>query len=80
MADELVVVLRQRGRHVIRAWVDDFLRPRCERYRRGQYSAQGCYQDAFDYPALTGRLLAAQSGDSRLGSGTCFLQRVRIEA
>jgi uridine kinase len=57
MADELVVVLRQRGRHVIRAWVDDFLRPRSERYRRGQYSGQACYQDAFDYPALTGRLL-----------------------
>jgi uridine kinase len=57
LADDLVVVLRHRGRHVIRAWVDDFLRPRSERYRRGQYSAQGCYQDAFDYAALTGRLL-----------------------
>jgi uridine kinase len=57
MADELVVVPHQRGRHVIRAWVDDFLRPRSERYRRGQYSGQACYQDAFDYPALTGRLL-----------------------
>jgi uridine kinase len=57
MADELAVVLRQRGRHVIRAWVDDFLRPRSERYRRGEYTALGCYQDSFDYPALTGRLL-----------------------
>ncbi|HET9895693.1 MAG TPA: uridine kinase [Streptosporangiaceae bacterium] len=57
LADQLVVVLRHRGRHVIRAWVDDFLRPRAERYRGGQYSGQGCYQDAFDYPALIGRLL-----------------------
>lgn len=57
LADELVVVLRHGGRHVIRAWVDDFLRPRSERYRRGEYSAHGCYQDGFDYPALIGRLL-----------------------
>lgn len=57
LADELVVALHHRGRHVIRAWVDDFLRPRSERYQRGQYSAQGCYQDGFDYSALIGRLL-----------------------
>jgi uridine kinase len=57
IADELAVVLRQRGRHVIRACGDGFHRPRNERYRRGQYSAQGCYQDTFDYPALTGLLL-----------------------
>jgi uridine kinase len=57
LADELVAVLRDRGRHVIRAWVDDFLYPRNERHRRGLYSAQGCYRDAFDYPALIGRLL-----------------------
>jgi uridine kinase len=50
-------VLRQRGRHVIRAWVDDFLRPRSERYRRGEYSGQACYRDSFDYPALIDRLL-----------------------
>ena len=62
MAAELVAVLRQRGRHVIRAWVDDFLRPRSERYRRGQYSGQACYQDAFDYPALTGRPGPARAG------------------
>lgn len=57
LADELMAVLRGRGRPVIRAWVDDFLRPRSERYRRGQYSGQACYQDAFDYPALIDRLL-----------------------
>ena len=57
LADELVEALRDRGRDVIRAWVDDFLRPRSERYRRGQYSGQACYQDAFDYPALIDRLL-----------------------
>jgi uridine kinase len=57
LADELMLVLRQRGRPVIRAWVDDFLRPRSERYRGGEYSGQACYQDSFDYPALIGRLL-----------------------
>jgi uridine kinase len=57
LADGLMVALRERGRHVIRAWVDDFLRPRSERHRRGLYSGQACYQDAFDYPALIDHLL-----------------------
>jgi uridine kinase len=57
MGDELAVVLRQRGRHVIRACVDDFHLPRDEQYWRDLYTAQACYRDTFDYPALTGLLL-----------------------
>ncbi|MBC9714715.1 AAA family ATPase [Streptomyces sp. TRM66268-LWL] len=56
-ADELAVVLRARGRHVIRASVDDFLVPRAQRYRRGRYSAEGCYFDAHDRAALCRVLL-----------------------
>ncbi|MBD0739302.1 cytidylate kinase family protein [Streptomyces sp. CBMA29] len=57
LADELAVVLRARGREVIRATVDDFLFPRARRYRRGRYSAEGCYFDAHDRAALCRFLL-----------------------
>ena len=57
LADELAVVLRHRGRHVIRATIDDFLLPRAQRYSRGEYSAEGCYHDAHDRGALNRVLL-----------------------
>lgn len=57
LADELAVVLRAQGHEVIRATVDDFLFPRAQRYRRGQYSAEGCYFDAHDHRALCRVLL-----------------------
>jgi uridine kinase len=49
--------LRAQGRDVIRATIDDFLFPRVQRYRRGEYSAEGCYFDAHDYEALNRVLL-----------------------
>lgn len=52
LADELAVVLRAQDRDVVRASIDDFLVPRAQRYRRGQYSAEGCYFDAHDHAAL----------------------------
>nr|WP_223297308.1 cytidylate kinase family protein [Catenulispora acidiphila] len=57
LADELATVLRAQGRDVIRATIDDFLFPRAERYRRGQYSAESCYFDAHDRAALCRVLL-----------------------
>lgn len=57
LADELAVVLREQGRHVIRATIDDFLFPRAQRYPRGEYSAEGCYYDTHDYDALNRVLL-----------------------
>ncbi|MEU6819371.1 cytidylate kinase family protein [Streptomyces atriruber] len=67
LADELGVVLRAQGRDVIRASVDDFLFPRAQRYRRGQYSAEGCYFDAHDRAALCRVLLdpLGPDGDRR---------------
>lgn len=52
LADELAIVLRAHGREIIRASIESFLLPRAQRYRRGQYSAEGCYHDSFDYEAL----------------------------
>lgn len=57
LADELAVVLRARDRDVVRATIDDFLFPRAQRYRRGQYSAESCYFDAHDHAALCRVLL-----------------------
>ena len=52
LADELAVVLRTRGREVIRATIENFLTPRSERYRRGEDSAEGCYYDSTDFGTL----------------------------
>jgi uridine kinase len=57
LADELAAVLAARGRPVVRACVDGFGRPRADRYRRGELSAEGYWLDAFDYPALRTNLL-----------------------
>ncbi|RLQ01775.1 hypothetical protein EAD96_23465 [Micromonospora sp. BL1] len=67
LADELAAVLRARGRYVIRATVDDFLFPRARRYRRGEFSAEGCYVDTHDHGALKRVLLdpLGPGGDRR---------------
>jgi uridine kinase len=67
LADELAVVLRTRGRDVIRATIEDFLTPRSYRYRRGEDSAEGCYHDSFDFDALHRVLLdpLGPGGDRR---------------
>lgn len=52
LADDLAAILRAHGRTVIRASIEDFLNPRSQRYRRGEYSAEGCYQDGFNLDAL----------------------------
>lgn len=58
LSAELADALASSGRQVIRASVDDFHRPRAERYRLGRMSAEGYYRDARDLPALVERLLA----------------------
>ncbi|MGN9914218.1 uridylate kinase [Phytohabitans sp. LJ34] len=67
LADELAGVLREEGRDVVRATIDDFLFPRARRYPRGEYSAEGCYFDTHDYDALIRVLLdpLGPGGDRR---------------
>jgi uridine kinase len=52
LADALAAAVERRGRPVIRASIDDFHRPRAERYRRGAVSPRGYYEDSFDYNVL----------------------------
>ncbi|WP_433222826.1 cytidylate kinase family protein [Dactylosporangium sp. CS-047395] len=67
LADELAAVLRAQGREVIRASIDDFLFPRARRYRRGEFSAEGCYFDTHDHQSLNRVLLdpLGPGGDRR---------------
>lgn len=57
LADALVAPLETRGAVVVRASIDDFERPRAERYARGRFSAKGYYRDCFDYGAFKRLLL-----------------------
>lgn len=72
LAGELAGVLRTRGRDVVRASIDDFLVPRALRYRRGEYSPEGCYFDAHDHDAVN-RVLLDPLGP---GGDGCFQHAV----
>jgi uridine kinase len=67
LADELAVILRESGRDVVRATIEGFLFPQVRRYRRGEYSPEGCWLDNHDYESLTHVLLdpLGPGGDRR---------------
>jgi uridine kinase len=67
LADELAVVLRTRGREVIRASTESFHLPRAQRYRRGEFSPEANYNDSFDYDALR-RVLLDPLGRTVMGA------------
>jgi uridine kinase len=67
-ADDLAVAWRAAGSAVFRASVDDFLRPRAERYARGRDSSEGRYLDSYDYSLLRRVLLES----FRMGGSTGF--------
>ncbi|MFT4220762.1 MAG: uridine kinase [Microbacterium sp.] len=51
-ADGLAEAFAEDGVAVCRASIDDFHRPRAERYARGRGSAEGYYADSYDYAAF----------------------------
>src|ERR1700733_874942 len=67
LADELALLLRTRGREVIRASTESFQLPRAQRYRRGEFSPEANYHDSFDYDTLRRVLLdpLGPDGDRR---------------
>ena len=52
LADELALLLRSRGREVIRASTESFHLPRAQRYRHGEFSPEANYHETFDYDTL----------------------------
>ena len=57
LADELAPLVEARGREAIRVSLDDFHRPRADRYRKGRESPQGYYEDSFDHAGLRASVL-----------------------
>jgi uridine kinase len=78
LADELGPVLKARGFEVLRPSVDGFHHPRERRYRQGEYSAQGYYEDAYDYDAVVNALVRPLSGNTILLFEGIFVFRSRI--
>jgi uridine kinase len=51
-AGELAAAVAVRGRPVARVSMDGYHHPRAHRHRQGRDSADGYYQDAYDFPAF----------------------------
>ena len=64
LADALALALIPSGLEVLRPSVDGFHHPRERRYRKGEFSAVGYYEDAYDYQAVIDCLLEPLSGDN----------------
>lgn len=71
LADAIAVAVPGR---VARVCVDDHLRPREERLRRGELSPEGCYEDSFDLSAFTAACLAAPPGTPVVADGVFLLR------
>jgi uridine kinase len=56
-AHELTARMQRAERNVIRASVDDFHRPKAQRYRLGRDSPDGHYEESYDYESLRRELL-----------------------
>lgn len=78
LADELGQVLGAKGFNVLRPSVDGFHHPREYRYRQGEYSAQGYYEDAYDYDAVTRTLTESLPANAILLFEGIFVFRSRI--
>src|SRR5271165_6348535 len=66
LANELAkaLAIRSPSIQILRPSVDGFHNARERRYRQGEYSANGYYEDAYDYQALVDYLLSPLSGSS----------------
>src|SRR5689334_16288391 len=64
LADEIASVLAGTGFEIVQSSVDEFHHPKEHRYRQGEYSARGYYEDAFDYPAVIDHLSRVLSGNT----------------
>jgi uridine kinase len=71
-ADALAEVFAEDGSAVFRASMDDFHRPRAERYQRGRTSPEGYYRDSFDYATFRRALIDPFRDGAQTGATTGF--------
>lgn len=71
-ADGLAETFAEEGAAVYRASIDDFHRPRAERYSRGRSSPEGFYADSFDYSTFRRVLIDPFLDGARTGATTGF--------
>jgi uridine kinase len=74
-AGGLADALARDGRECTRLTIDDFLRPAAERYRRGDLSPEGYYEDAFDLDAFAA---AVEAAPGIVVADGVFLQRPEL--
>ncbi len=72
LARELAAAVEARGRQAVHLSMDGFHHPRAHRHRRGRDSADGYYEDAYDFAAVTRWVL------DPLGPGGDRIYRRRI--
>jgi len=72
-ADGFAEAFAEDGTAVYRASIDDFHRPRAERYARGRTSPEGFYRDSFDYPTFR-RVLVDPFRDGAQTAGSTGFQ------
>lgn len=71
-ADGLAEVFAEDGIAVFRAGIDDFHRPRAERYARGKDSPDGFYLDSYDYATFRRVLIDPFRDGARTAGSTGF--------
>lgn len=72
-ANSLADEVRTRGRTVIRVSMDGFHHPRAVRYRQGRGSADGYYEDAYDFESVRDVLLNPLGPDGDLRYRTAII-------
>jgi len=71
-ADAFAEVFAEDGSAMFRASIDDFHRPRVERYARGRRSPEGFYRDSFDYATFRRVLIDPFREGGQTGASTGF--------
>jgi len=79
LAEEVAQLLTKRARPCLRVSLDQFERPRAERYARGELSPEGYYLDAFDLDRFRAHVLSVEAPPSAvLVCDGVFLQRPEL--
>jgi uridine kinase len=71
-ADGLAAVFAEDGSAVFRASIDDFHRPRAERWERGRDDPDGFYEDSYDYETFRRVLIDPFRDGSQTSAATGF--------